>query len=190
MAKPTAKRPYQQHGLHVLTRALENVEASRRSAWLDGLGEAGEALRQWRAALVADLGGEEATSAMQRAVLDMAAKTYLFLESVDRFLLTQESLVNKSRRQLFPVVLQRQQLADALARYMGQLGLARRARELPTLASYIARKDDLAPTPISASAQETKDTAGQAPLEREGAGREPQGSPLRRAPLPPHEGEP
>jgi hypothetical protein len=149
MAKAAAKRPYQQHGLNTLTRALKNVEAARRGAWLEGLGEAGEALRQWRAALVADLGGEEVTSAMQRAVLEVAAKTYLFLESVDRFLLSQESLVNKSRRQLFPVVLQRQQLADALARYMRDLGLERRTREIPALAEYLkaARNGGTEPTP-------------------------------------------
>jgi hypothetical protein len=99
--------------------------------------------------LVADLGGEEVTSAMQRAVLEVAAKTYLFLESVDRFLLSQESLVNKSRRQLFPVVLQRQQLADALARYMRDLGLERRTREIPALAEYLkaARNGGTEPTP-------------------------------------------
>ncbi len=77
----------------------------------------GEALRAWRADLVADLGGEEAVSTQERAIVDLAIKTYLLLESVDRWLLQQPSLVNKSRRQLFPVVLQRQQLADALARY-------------------------------------------------------------------------
>jgi len=60
--------------------------------------------------------------------MELAVKTYLLLESVDRWLLQQPSLVNKSRRQLFPVILQRQQLADALARYMGQLRLPGRYR--------------------------------------------------------------
>jgi hypothetical protein len=77
---------------------------------------------------------------MQRAVVEVATRTYLLLESVDRFLLEQSSLVNKSRRQVYPVVLQRQQLADALARYMNQLGLERRAREVPTLGEYLASK--------------------------------------------------
>jgi hypothetical protein len=40
------------------------------------------------------------------------------------------------------VVLQRQQLADALARYMNQLGLERRAREVPTLGEYLASKGE------------------------------------------------
>jgi len=47
------------------------------------------------------------------------------VESVDRFILAMPSLVNKSKRQLFAVVRERQQLADGLARLLGQLGLAR-----------------------------------------------------------------
>jgi len=48
--------------------------------------------------------------------------------------------VNNSRRQLFPVVLQRQQLADSLARYMAQLGLKRRAKKVPSLSEYLSTK--------------------------------------------------
>jgi len=53
---------------------------------------------------------------MEYSIVDLATKTYVLLASVDRFLLEQGSLVNKSKRQLFPVVLQRQTSADALAR--------------------------------------------------------------------------
>lgn len=74
---------------------------------------------------------------MEWAIVDLAVKTYLMLQSVDKFLLEQKSLVNKSQRQLLPVVLQRQQLADALARYMAQLGLKRRAKPAPSLREYL-----------------------------------------------------
>jgi hypothetical protein len=70
----------------------------------------------------------------------MATKTHLFLASVDRFLLEQPCLVNRSRRQLFPVVLQRQQLADALSRYMNQLGLKRRAKPIQSLDDYVRQR--------------------------------------------------
>lgn len=111
-----------------------------RDNWLESLGEVGEALEAWRANLAANLGGEEAVSSQERAVVELAVKTYLLLESVDRWLLQQPSLVNKSRRQLFPVVLQRQQLADALARYMTQLGFKRRTRPGPSLQEYVAQR--------------------------------------------------
>lgn len=135
---PQNRRPYHRHGLTALQTALKAV--SDREGWLEGLGEVGEALKAWRADLVADLGGEEAVSAQERAVVELATRTHLLLESVDRWLLSQPSLVNKSRRQLFPVVLQRQQLADALARYMTQLGLKRRARPVPSLQEYLATR--------------------------------------------------
>ena len=131
-------RPYQKHGLTALHNALRSV--SDREGWLESLGEVGEALKAWKADLVADLGGAEAVSTQERAIIELAVKTYLMLESVDRFLLSQPSLVNKSRRQLFPAVLQRQQLADALARYMTALVLKRRVKQGPDLKTYLAER--------------------------------------------------
>lgn len=133
--KPPRKRPYQRHGLRALQTALKAV--GDREGWLEALGEVGDALKAWRKDLVDDLGGEEAVSAQERAVVELAVKTYLLLESVDRWLLAQPSRVNKSRRQLFAVVLQRQQLVDSLARLLGQLGLERKAKPAPNLQDYI-----------------------------------------------------
>jgi len=151
---PENRRPYQRHGLYALQGALKAV--SDREGWMESLGEVGEALKAWRADLVADLGGEGAISSQERAVVELATRTYLLLESIDRWLLEQPSLVNKSRRQLFPVVLQRQQLADALARYMAQLGLKRRVKPALDLQTYLAQRA------AAKSAQEPKDDGGQA----------------------------
>jgi hypothetical protein len=127
--------PHQFHGLYALDRALDPL--IQRPDWLQELGEVGEALRQWQQAIIKDLGGEENLSSMERSIIEMATKTHLFLVSVDRFLLEQPCLVNRSRRQLFPIVLQRQQLADALSRYMNQLGLKRRAKPVQSLDEYV-----------------------------------------------------
>ena len=54
------------------------------------------------------------------------------LDSIDACLLTQPSLINARLRTLIPLVLQRQTLADGLARYLSQLGLERR-RKVKTL---------------------------------------------------------
>jgi len=121
---PKNRRVYQKHGLYALKGAIKG--ASGQGDWLESLGDVGVILKAWKADLVADLGGEEAVSSQERTVVDMAVRTHLMLERVDRWLLQQPSLVNKSRRQLFPVVLQRQQWADALARYMTTLDLERR----------------------------------------------------------------
>jgi hypothetical protein len=48
------------------------------------------------------------------------------LDSIDAWILTQPTLINSRKRSLIPVVLQRQTLADGLARYLSQLGLERR----------------------------------------------------------------
>jgi hypothetical protein len=69
----------------------------------------------------------------------LAVKSKLLLDSIDVWLLTQESLVNKRKRSLIPVVIQRQALADGLARYMAQLGLERRQKEV-NLQDYIQQK--------------------------------------------------
>lgn len=110
---------------------------------LDGIDKrtgAGRAIAEWRRELVADLGGTDVLSAQQRAVVEVASVTKLLHDSVSAWLLEQPSLVNGRRRTLYPVVLQRQQLADALARYMGQLGLERRAPKVPTLDEWWAQR--------------------------------------------------
>ena len=87
------------HGLTPLRRAAEPLDDPD---WLTTLGPVGEALRTWRAEIIESLGGEEHISAQERAVIETATKTYLILESVDRWCLLQPSLVNKQKHQLFP----------------------------------------------------------------------------------------
>jgi hypothetical protein len=60
------------------------------------------------------------------------------LDSIDAWLLKQPSLVNARKKSLLPVVRERQQLAESLARYVGQLGLERRMKPTPSLQDYLA----------------------------------------------------
>ena len=89
-------RPYQQHGLHALKRRLK----VRGLAGIDGRSQAARALLAWRRELEADLGGSAAISAQQRAIIDLASTTKVLLDSTDRWLLEQESLINRKRRAL------------------------------------------------------------------------------------------
>jgi hypothetical protein len=59
---------------------------------------------------------------------------------VGAWILEQPSLINAKRRCVLPIVLQRQQLADALARHLTTLGLKRRVRKVHDLSSYVARR--------------------------------------------------
>ncbi len=130
------RRMYTQSGYYAAKRAL--MRFGNRT--IDGRTSLGKALNQWRAELVNHLGGADSISKQQAVILDLAARTHLLLQSVDNWLLQQPSLVNHRKRALLPVVVQRQQLADSLARYMTTLGLERRAKPVPALRDYITEK--------------------------------------------------
>lgn len=78
------------------------------------------------------------------------------MDSVDAWLVGQTSLVIVRRKALLPVLRERQQLADSLARILGQLGLERRPRQTPTLGAYLASRR---PAPQPTAAQDEAETA-------------------------------
>jgi hypothetical protein len=104
----------------------------------DGRTRVAKALDEARGDLVASLGGADALSKQQEMIVAMATRTHFLLESLDAFIFSMPSPVNKTRRALYPVVRERQQLADSLARLLGQLGLERRAKPVKSLQQYIA----------------------------------------------------
>jgi hypothetical protein len=60
--------------------------------------------------------------------LTSPVKSKLLLDAIDAWLLTQPTQINKRKRALLPVILQRQTLADGFTRYLSQLGLERRIK--------------------------------------------------------------
>lgn len=126
------KRTYQKHGL----TALRSVVRRLGPRVVDRRTTLGKALAAWRADLIRDLGGDVSTQ--QAAIVEIATRTKLMLDSIDAWLLAQPSLIIVRRKTLLPVVKERQSLADALARYMGQLGLERRAKEVDLAAQLAA----------------------------------------------------
>ena len=114
------RREYRKHGLTVLKRAVNTIG----NRLIDRRTVTGRALAQWRTDLIADLGGDVSTQ--QSAIIELLVKSKLILDSLDVWLLTQETLINKRKKSLIPAVMQRQQLADGLARYLAQLGLDRK----------------------------------------------------------------
>jgi hypothetical protein len=105
---------------------------------VDKRSAAARALGQWRRDLVADLGGEDVITTQQRALVEVAARTWLYVNHLDAFLLLQRSLVNRHKKTVLPVLLQRQQLADSLAKHLSLLGLERRSRPAQSLDEYLA----------------------------------------------------
>jgi hypothetical protein len=144
------RRPYSRHGLHALKVRVK----VRGLGAIDKRTSVARGLLAWRSELVVDLGGSDGVSAQKRALLDLACQTKLLLDSVDAWLLEQPTLINARRRAVLPVVLHRQQLADALARYLQALGLERRTPARPALVEYVAnRYSRTAPVATASSAR-------------------------------------
>jgi hypothetical protein len=158
-------RRYQKHGLITLQNAVRQLGDRA----IDPRTPVGRALAAWRSDLIADLGGPESVSTQQIAVVDLAVRTKLILDSVDAWLLAQPTLVHHKTRTLLPVVLQRQTIANALAHYMTQLGLERRRAKAVTLTEYLAtaRRDSpktaASPDPAPESSSSTTDAEGADP---------------------------
>jgi len=94
------------------------------------------AARRFTADLTADLGGDPTRA--QATLIELAARTWIMVEALDDWLMRQPSLVLHRKRTVVPVLLQRQQLADSLARTLERLGLDRKARDVTDLQTYLA----------------------------------------------------
>ncbi len=136
MAPRKTGRTGERHGFFSMKRAVR--ELGDRA--LDGRTSIAKALAEWKAELIDDLGGRQAISTQQIAIIDLAVKTKLLLDSVDAWLLTRPSIIDKRRRAVLPIVRERQQLADALSRYLQVLGLERRSKPAIDLHSYVATR--------------------------------------------------
>jgi len=84
-----------------------------------------------------DLGGD--LTRAQETLLELAAQAWVIVSSLDDWIARQPSLVTK-RRRVLDVVLQRQQLAEGLARNLERLGLDRKARPVADLTAYLAER--------------------------------------------------
>jgi hypothetical protein len=109
---------------------------------IDGRTSLGKALALWRTDLIKDLGGQDAVSTQELTLIELAVTTRLLLNSTDAWLLRQPTLVNARKRSLLPAVLERQRLADALARYLTLLGLRRRQAPALSLDAYLSAEQD------------------------------------------------
>jgi hypothetical protein len=65
---------------------------------VDKRGASARLLVDWRRDLVADLGGESAVTAQQRALVEVITRTKLYVDHLDAFLMAQRSLVNKKNK--------------------------------------------------------------------------------------------
>ena len=126
-----ANRPsrYQKHGVHTLKKAVRTLGARALPPRSTALGRA---LHEWRESLISDLGGEDAVSTQQLALVDMAVRTKLLVDSVDAYVLAMPSPVNRQRRCLHPVVRERQALVGQLQSLFATLDWSAGCAPFPT----------------------------------------------------------
>jgi hypothetical protein len=131
----------QTHGLRKLKDAIHEV-AGRGLKVVDGRTAIGKALMRWRGEIEQDLGGAESLSAQQHTVLDICMRQKLLLDSVDHWLVRQPRIIDSRKRSVYPVVVQRQALADGLVKHLVTLGLGRKAKHVQSLSDYLAARSE------------------------------------------------
>ncbi len=124
-------------------RALTAVKARvnlRALAAVDMRTVAAREMMAFRDELVAALGGDTELSPQRRKLVDLAVRVSLYLDHLDAYLAEQKTLINRRSRSVVPVLLQRQTLADHMARLLDKLGLDRVPTKIDNLDRYVAEK--------------------------------------------------
>jgi hypothetical protein len=116
----------------------QELARSLGSSELDPESQVGRAVRMLRADLVDDLGGPDHISTAESILVDVAVRTHLILGAIDRWLLTQESLlVGNKVKKLQPVARERTALVDSLGRTLRTLGTKRKEGPALDLNTYL-----------------------------------------------------
>src|SRR5438105_1940002 len=114
-------QPRSRHGLNAVKARVK----LRGLAAIDTRTVAARQMLAFRDELASSLGGEADLSPQRRKLVDLATRASLYLDHLDAWLAEQRTLINKRSRSVLPVLVQRQALADHLARLLDKLGLDR-----------------------------------------------------------------
>src|SRR6266446_185189 len=128
-------RPYQRSGVYALKNAVAKLGSRALPTKRTALGRA---LHEWRVALIGDLGGDDAITTQQLALVELAVRTKLLVDSVDAYVLAMPSPVNRQKRCLYAVVRERQALVGQLQSILRDLGLERKVKTLDLAAQLAA----------------------------------------------------
>jgi hypothetical protein len=131
-----AKPPVRGYQKHQLTPILKAVKRKGLSA-IDQRSSLAKATGKLRSELVADLGGEENLSVQKHKIVDEFLKRFVMLESIDAWIFRQPALMNKRSKALYPIVIQRMTIGDGMLRCLRELGLERKAKQVPSIEDYL-----------------------------------------------------
>lgn len=128
--------PRQTHGLKSLKRAIRTL--GKRA--IDKRTRAGKHHALLQNVLIDALGGTEQLTPQKRVLLDEAVLTKLMLDSVNAWIVAQPTLINKRNKTIIAAVKDRSSLVSVLRTLLGDLGLERKAKVIPSLAEYLHGK--------------------------------------------------
>jgi len=152
------KRRYTKHGFAASNKIVSTLGYKA----VDGRSALAIELKQERQELIQALGGPSEISPQELAIIDMIAMKRIRRKPIQEWaLLNRDALFNRRNKCLAPIALQLEQLEESEVRLLKELGLKRRARQLPSLSDYLATSK---PTPTNGtlpdgSANETPETA-------------------------------
>jgi hypothetical protein len=106
-----------------LRKELEEHVNAHGEAWIEALGPLGAPLQQWVDGVIDSFGGETRITPQKKSAIILAAKSLLICEAVDRYLFNLPSIINRSRREVFSIVLQRKELVSAFGRQLADIGM-------------------------------------------------------------------
>ena len=135
------EKPAKPMSRHKMTATMARIKLQGMSV-IDKRTLAAQAVLGWQEDLIDDLGGAAAVSTAQKTLVELAVRTRLMLENVDAFIMRQPSLVNKAKRSIYPIVRERNSLANTLTNILAQLGLERRERDLGNIRQYLDERKE------------------------------------------------
>lgn len=139
------RKPYYAQGKHAAEkhrlRTLKTAVKVLGGRTIDRRTKVGQALALYRADLIEALGGENVVTPQRLTIIDRAViPTAFYLSSVDAYLMQLgDGIISKRYRKLFPIVEQRQKMADALVNYLNRLGLDRHRAQVFDIDEYAKR---------------------------------------------------
>lgn len=139
------------HGDTLLKKAVKELGVKA----IDGRSTLAIELKEERQELIAALGGLSEVSPQELAIIEMVAMKRIRRKPIQGWaLLNRDALFNRRNKCLAPIALQLEQLEESEVRLLKELGLKRRAKQLPSLSEYLAKgKPKQGMTPASHSAQ-------------------------------------
>lgn len=137
MAETTVKR--RRGETRAGLRAIKSKIELRGLAAIDLRSNAARALERWRVELTEALGGEESISPQKATLVDLACRSRLLLDHADAFILAMPTCINKRKKSMFPLVMQRMQIAESLQKTLERLGIERQAMNILTLEQHIEK---------------------------------------------------